>query len=202
VHRSLPLLVTLLVASASPASATAVLDQQQTTHDGSWVAVGVPGYEGATFTAGLSGLLTQLDAYLSKRGDPGDITLEIHSCSGGIPVALLGSLTYPSSVITTSDGVFDWHAFDLSSLAISVVAGAQYAYAFRAQVYNNDPNYLMVTVCGLDPYAGGGYVFQYPWVNDGIPVVDTFNDGVFRTWVNAPTAVRDTGWGGVKALFR
>jgi hypothetical protein len=76
-----------------------------------------------TFTAGKTGLLTQIQ--LSMRATGGDIGLQIEATTGGLPNGTVVATT----VHTSPANISGWCAFSLVS-PIAVIAGTKYAIVF------------------------------------------------------------------------
>ena len=76
-----------------------------------------------TFTAGETGLLTQVQ--LSMRATGGDIGLQIEATTGGLP----NGTVLATTVNTSPSNISGWCAFSLVS-PIPVIAGTKYAIVF------------------------------------------------------------------------
>ncbi|HEX7490647.1 MAG TPA: hypothetical protein VF337_02970 [Candidatus Limnocylindrales bacterium] len=76
-----------------------------------------------TFTAGKTGLLTQIQ--LSMRATGGDIGLQIEATTGGLP----NGTVLATTVHTSPSNISGWCAFSLAS-PIPVIAGTKYAIVF------------------------------------------------------------------------
>lgn len=76
-----------------------------------------------TFTAGETGLLTQVQ--LSMRATGGDIGLQIEATTGGLP----NGTVLATTVHTSPSNLSNWCAFSLVS-PIPVIAGTKYAIVF------------------------------------------------------------------------
>jgi hypothetical protein len=185
----------LLVSSAANAAGT--LDQQQPTTTGAAVSVGGSNWPAQTFTAGVTGRLDQVDLFVSRVGNPGDLTLQIQAVAAGVPSgAVLATTTVPQSGITSS---FTWLSVPLASPA-QVTAGAQYAIVLSAP---SPPgiNFYGWSIGAFDaPYAGGKLTLS---ITSGATwgafaaIFDTW-DTAFKTYVSqAPSSIADClkdGW--------
>jgi hypothetical protein len=125
----------LCVIAVVPAAARAALDQSQTApFDGGATIYGLSP-EAQTFTAGIDGRLYQVDLLLFRRGDPGDLTVEVRALSGGVPSTVLASATVPQNNVLLAPG--GWVSVALSPSAPSSV-GTEYAIVLSAP--NADPD--------------------------------------------------------------
>jgi hypothetical protein len=133
-------------------------------------------WQGETFTAGLSGLLSQL--VLPVWQDPAYATgvkLDVFSYSGTSLGTLLGTITVPSSAVPDGQGGgAAWpppstppfaFSVNLASLGIDLAAGSQYAIAASATVPypagkgGNGIVWLGSNPAGPDNYTGGHEFF-------------------------------------------
>ena len=120
-----------------------------------------------TFTAGLSGLLTGLDAAVAR--DTASLSaIRILSTTAGLPATVLGTLA-----LSISQGPGDFFV-DLTSLGVQVVANTTYAYEFQGSG--------SLEWMATGSYAGGANLYQSgnagAWTDSG-------NDARFRTHVDA-----------------
>jgi uncharacterized repeat protein (TIGR01451 family) len=173
--------LTLLAAAAAQATPTGTLDQQQTDGSGGAFFFGQFGGDSSTlaqtFTAGLSGVLDQVDLRLGDMTGPA--TVEIHTVddTGAPGSAVLAS----TSVAPVTD--YTWVEAAFSSPA-TVVAGTKYAIVVRpaGRAGWND------SAVG-DPYpAGEPYrsVESSPW-----GALDSDRDFTFKTYVTVPPPAAD-----------
>lgn len=186
--RTFGVALALVVAVATgPAQASSPVDQSQTiVGDGGmgiwsspwslWVA--------QTFTAGVTGDLTQVDLLLFRINNPGDLTVQIESVNGGVPSGIvLTSTTVPQSSVWES---FTWVQVTLGP--IPVTAGTQYAIVLSAANASLDPYnpYGWVFVPQGDPYAPGALMISTDtggnWRGGG-----DGGDTGFKTYVSPPT---------------
>ncbi|MBD3672113.1 MAG: hypothetical protein HUJ26_01190 [Planctomycetaceae bacterium] len=90
--------------------------------------------EGAAqeFPASQSGVLTTLEASVTKSSGGAPLVVTIYESNNGLPGASLGSVSIPESEISTWNDLPDppIQPFDLSSANISVEAGRNYIVAF------------------------------------------------------------------------
>ena len=116
--------MTVGVAAVAPSVAQAgTLDQEQTAMYGFW-GVGVGSTPAQTFTASRSGRLDRVDLGLFKRGNPGDLTVQIRGVNAdGTPSAtVLGSTTVPAATIG-----FDAQQWLSVPISAPSAAGTKYA---------------------------------------------------------------------------
>ena len=112
-----------LVAAAPSVAQAGTLDQQQTALVGFW-GVGVDYTVAQTFTASRSGRLDRVELGLFRRGNPGDLTVQIRGVNAdGTPSAtVLGSTTVPAATIGLD--AQQWLSVPISAPS---VAGTKYA---------------------------------------------------------------------------
>ncbi len=189
------ILISTVVLLPIEVAAAGTLDQQQTqvNHDVNLVNFGgATNFHAQTFTAGLTGSLTEVDLIIACQtggltgcASNGAITVEIHS--GSPAGALLGS----SSLVPTASNPPVWNgippipsvfvAFTFSSP--SVVAGNVYAVVITAAP-NSPPGGTLYTLgdSSGDPYAGGQEYYnnnEAGWNAGGIEGYDL----AFKTFV-------------------
>ncbi len=185
--RMLVLVGMLLAFGVAPAQAQQTLDQQQPTTTG--LAYGVPPQPSGlaqTFTAGLTGTLTQVDVFISNNQYTltplPPLIVEIRDTVGGVPgnTVLATATVQPAAV--TAAGYFV--SVTLAPGA-PVVAGMQYAIVLSqtATTPALDPNragfYAWAILQGGDPYpAGEPYALSSPRTRLG-----ALDDFAFRTYV-------------------
>jgi hypothetical protein len=160
----------MLTVATQTATATPVVDQAQLLAN-----TGIPWPDdvpnGQSFTAGLSGQLTEVDFYSNGPNTGGTATLKLYS-GDGLGGSVLGSIndtfgsTPPDSPIS----------FDVSSLNISVSAGS--IYTFDIAAFTGQQQVLADT---SNPYAGGRQ-YDNPSYYGNNPSWDL----TFRTFVNVP----------------
>ena len=141
------------------------------------------GVKGAaqTFTAGLSGLLTQVDLRLARASWTTEaISIEIHATEPG------GALLAVSNPVLAAEvplePTFDWVAFTFAAPA-SVTPGQMYAIVLPPDIVTDDidPTYLWAGT-GADVYADGVTWDQYVGDPTWHPYVFG-DDRTFRTYV-------------------
>lgn len=175
------------------AASAGTLDQQQPTAGDPAGIVGPssssPQSLAQTFTAGLSGLLDQVDLFLDDHFGPpsttGPLTVEIRDTTGGFPGSIvLASASVPESSVPTTPAAFVAVTF---AAPATVSAGVQYAivaYTGGFDVYN-------WWTANADVYAGGQACRSLasppgPWSCFGTV------DLAFRTYVAVPPALPTT----------
>src|SRR5436190_13386268 len=173
---------TLLVQPAAGQAGT--LDQSQPLGPNTSGAFGGTVTVAQTFTAGVTGSLTQVNLMLQAVAAPGPVTVEIRNvATGGVPNAgpAIGVGTLPATSIPPVTGVGAFISFPLSTPA-PVVAGTQYAIV----VLNPNPVSLIVYFSPVDVYPGG-VAFQTLAAPGGpfmaVPTVDL----AFQTFVSTGT---------------
>ncbi len=174
--------LTLLAAAVAHAAPTGTLDQQQPDTSGGEVLFGGVGDTALaqTFTAGLSGVLDQVDLRLHAVGSGSLATVEIRAVdSSGAP----GSDVLASTTVAPNfSGVWVEAAF---SSPATVAAGTQYAIVVRSAGLAA----WRISALGGDPYPGG-----QPYSSaDGVPWVATTGtyDQAFKTYVTPPPPAAD-----------
>ncbi|MGI4875558.1 MAG: tail fiber domain-containing protein [Janthinobacterium lividum] len=122
---------------------TAALDQQQTS--GGALAGGTDQWQ--SFTAGVSGNLTQLDLYLSSptgaNGAPGTLSIYAGEGTGG---TLLATQAIVYNVVSYGS----YQTYSLTT-PVAVVAGQKYTYRFQTPTISTQFTYYATA----NPYAGG-----------------------------------------------
>jgi Ca2+-binding RTX toxin-like protein len=173
----------LLFASAAPASA-GTLDQQQTSSNSKLSAGLFTAQSGAqTFSAGLSGVLDQADLKLYKEGTPPTtVTVEIRNTSAGNPgTTVLASGTIPTSTIGTDfAGAFAPVTF---ATPAPVTAGTQYALVAWSPGASAD-DVVWLSQHGGNVYPSGGFFISHETDPPGGTWTETAgNDFAFKTYV-------------------
>lgn len=200
---------------AAPASAVPVLDQQFDPLGVATFSAGIYATlsRAQTFTAGLTGTLTGVSIMLNEQTALGGLfTLSILNAVGGRPVgsgATLFSQSYEVAGLPYGPWNFDDRFFDLSSAAISVVAGTQYALAVTYAGVNGAPTgpgiWLLWDASNRSNYERGA-LFQgdgdlvTTWAVDSLEIG---YDVSFKTYVDtARSTVPEpaTGWLAMLAL--
>jgi hypothetical protein len=180
IKAALALVGCCIAALSAPAPAMAgTLDQEQASSTGHFEFGGEDGYEGQTFTAGISGLLDQVDLRIATSSPTCGVTIEIRNVTGGLPTNVLAIQVIPPGSLPTSTTPPIPFTSVIFSNPATVVAGTQYAIALSANE----------TACGQggkecsNPYAGGTNVYT---VGGGPWTTDTQCDLAFRTYVATP----------------
>jgi uncharacterized repeat protein (TIGR01451 family) len=130
-----------------------VVDQQNTSVIGSGFGINSTDWAGQTFTAGVSGLLTEADVYLfcfECTGTTPDLTVSIRATSGNLPTGPDLATGTIGGFATGSGGYFK----TTFATPLSITAGTSYAIVLRA---NSDPSagtYAYVVSSG-NPYPNG-----------------------------------------------
>jgi hypothetical protein len=171
------LLMGLVIAPSVSAAGT--LDQSQTTLNSGSVAVAQANVAGQTFTAGITGLLDQVDIAVQQFGSPGDLTVQIRVVlpdGTPSPVVLATAQVPVASVSSTLTFV----SVPLTPPAVSV-AGTQYAIVLIAPLAGTGSIYRWGLAAG-DLYPAGRQLLS---ITAG--ATWTFNDpgfdAGFRTYV-------------------
>jgi hypothetical protein len=116
-------------------------------------------------TAGVSGVLTQLDLFVMEQ--PGTFALTLYN---GAPLQN-GPAAYTTILTLTPDS--GWTSIDLSAAGFSVVAGSQFTFGIRATE-------LLLNCCGLaittNQYSNGAFYINGTEQTAGY-------DFAFRTYV-------------------
>jgi hypothetical protein len=136
------------------------IDQQNTTVTNSGFGFTSTSWAGQTFTAGVTGQLTQVDVDLFCSGCTGttpNLTLSIRATSGGLPTgADMASATIPGF----SSGSGGYFSASFGSPP-TLTAGTQYAIVIRAVSNPSAGIYAYVCSCtspNSNPYANGSRV--------------------------------------------
>lgn len=135
---------------------------------------------GQSFTVGVTGQLTEIDAELDypNYGTNATFTMQLVQLSGGLPTgSVLGTV---SQTLGYGQG---FYAFDFTSQDIFVTNGEQLAYVFTAADFSR-----WLSSSG-DSYASGTSYMEFPGATDGSPTSWTAKnyDAYFQTRVD-PTA--------------
>lgn len=168
-------LVALIAATAASAvTSGAVLDQSAAEGGcSSGVGFGPPTFSKAqTFTAGLTGLLTDVVLPLSNYAGV-DLTVSITTVSGGIPATVLSTTDVPAGAVGTTETSYDV-AFGSPA---SVVAGTQYAVTLSS----TSSGEWEWGCNSSDVYAGGQGLYNSGGGWNGIGF-----DHAFQTYVGQP----------------
>jgi hypothetical protein len=180
---ALALSATVVMAMPAAAVAAGTLDQSNTSlFPNSFYGFSDTGgfKQGQTFTAGLTGLLDQVDVNVGSNGNgtSGSAVLAIFATSGGLPTGT--ALT--SEVITGVDSAVSWVQVPLTT-SVPSAAGTQYAIVLTSP----DPTEWSWGLSG-DDYAGGTSITITPFVCCGWLV--SSGDKGFKTYVTstAPAA--------------
>src|SRR4051812_1534517 len=171
---------TALFLGATSSASAGTLDQQQTSSNANGALL--PDQTPAqTFTAGISGVVDQVDLKLIKLGTPPATTVEIRNVAAGKPGStVLASASIPGSAVGTT-AAFVPATFTTPA---PVTAGTQYA------IVAYGPGVGGANVTGWEyqsatnPYPNGSMFVT----NEAIPPVDTFSefptsDLAFKTYV-------------------
>jgi hypothetical protein len=186
---------------AAPGSAgqqAPTLDQEQTqSSDPPYeIGTGGPGLVGKfevaqTFTAGLTGPMSQIDVQLSNYNTPCAVTVEIHSALGnGDP----SGEVLASEVLSAADLPDSGNAFVsvMFTEPANVVAGTQYAVV----LYTPDAPCARVRAASNTSYSGGNVLVRNFFVTWIPQVID---DLAFRTYVLTSGGGPGGGGGGDQA---
>ncbi len=182
--RNITLLAALSIGGTASVTAAPIIDQSQAATDGG-VAFWSDLQQAQTFTAGITGQLTQLDVPLGLSrgvGFTGDETAYISLVEWGtnMPGTVLGS----TSVLLS--GASTLQSLDLTSENIFLTAGSMYAFVLSNDLtYYNLPdpyrNTGIQVQWSTDPYTEGSLWTRYStgWAER------SGTDTVFTTYVNA-----------------
>ncbi|MHC4445535.1 MAG: hypothetical protein ACYTF1_23560, partial [Planctomycetota bacterium] len=137
-----------------------------------------------TFTVGITGVLTRVDALIYRRFNTSvDLLFDIRRTNAGVPTEsdddTLASLAVPASSVPTT---IQFCTFDISSFYVSVTVGDVLAIVFRTPPGAGiNETYSWVGLLG-DPYSPGSPFFRNPSAGfDNWSVL--FGDSGFRTFV-------------------
>lgn len=196
------------LATAPIASAAGTLDQFETRIDGS-SNITETVWEGQTFTAGITGLLDQVDVGLARQGSSGPLTVQIRTVmpDGAPSNVVLATATLPeASVSTTTIGFV---SVPLTP-GTAAVAGTQYAIVLGAPLAVDPAFYALGEACGVsvvpqpcsgDPYPGGRALVSHTSAATWSLYSQTF-DTAFRTYVvpSVPVVVAEAPFAGLLPL--
>ena len=156
---------------AGAASGQQQLDQEQLLYNGGMSARTLPGYTvWQSFTAGLSGTLTQIDMGFFNDMS-GDGVLRIYSGSGTAG-ALLQMQSVP--VVGVTQPQVTWNSW---AVGVPVTTGLEYTFELTPNSLTL-PDPYGVCLGDPNPYPGGEL-----GLNDPSGSYETNFDAVFRTWV-------------------
>jgi len=135
-------------------------------------------WRGQTFTPSVSHMLTQVKLRMSRRNDPGTVTVSIRLTSAGVPTGgdLAGMVqTFNGALISSSTWVGEWVTITFPSSCLAA-AGVMLAIIFRAPT-GDDTNCVRMLMEDPDPYAAGAQVTS---ANSGSSWAATEYDGYFQ----------------------
>jgi hypothetical protein len=135
---------------------------------------------GQSFTAGVSGRLSEIDLFSNGPNTGGTAVMSIFSGSG-FGGTLLGSVTVTFGSTPPSNPI----AFDVSSLGINQTAGSVYTFGITS--FTGSQQLLADTA---NPYAGG-IEYNNPTFYGSTPTWDL----MFATYVPEPSSVALIGLG-------
>lgn len=170
----------LILFLASSTFAVPMIDQA---HDITQSVGGILVYAGntpaQTFTAGASGLLSQVDVRLRKEsGDIGDLALELWPVVGAGPAGSTPLFSVPIDTGQVPFGSADYVSVDVSAGGLALQPGEEYAIAVRGTTGLDDPNAIWDR--GNPDYLGGGKFSRFgSW-----EIESATSDYGFRTWVD------------------
>lgn len=132
-----------------------------------------------TFTAGASGVLSQVDVLLYRNaGDIGDLALEIWPVVADGPAGSTPLWSSPIDTNSVPTGSSDYVAVDVSAGGLFMTPGEQYAIAVNGSAGLSDP--YAVWTSGFPGYTSGDQFSRSgAWTNAS----GQFDYG-FRTWVD------------------
>ncbi len=165
--------LTLLAAAVAHAAPTGTLDQQQTDTSNTWWGGFGPLFEprswavAQTFTAGLSGVLNQVDLRLKSMEGPATIAIYTVDSTGAPGSTVLASTTVAPVAAEA------WVEAAFSSPA-TVAAGTKYAIVVRSDATGD---WLLSE--STDPYPAGDSYYSV----DAAPWRELDRDHVFKTYV-------------------
>lgn len=179
----------ITVFTTPSAKAVSVLDQSQLIADG-YANFGNSVERAQGFTAGISGLLTQIDVSFDSliSASNSDLEISIYHATGGVPnETALGTIIAPFESLQIG-----FTAFDVSSLGIYVDVGDALAFGMRTTadaVFSAN----VAASSDSDPYSGGAVFMRdetggvgagyLDWVKSpDIPPTEV--DITFRTYVD------------------
>jgi hypothetical protein len=177
------LAIAVLVECVSlPTSIAETLDQQYDVSPSATADTASPfGQEIAqTFTVGIAGTLTRIDAQLVRIfGTGGTAIFTLYDTSGGVPNVVLDTSSLNWDAIPTTG--FDFQSFDVSSLAIPVSVGQVLAFGIKS---SGETGFGLRSSFNQNPYAGGESRFRAlsvppgPWTS-----FSPSHDYGFKTYV-------------------
>ena len=177
--------VLVLAVSGTAANAAPILDQSYTVSPVNFgAAVFVQNSRAQTFTAGVSGLLSQVDLQLWREtGTTADLTVEVRRTSSGLPLLGAGDLLGTATVTAAQVGVTGFStafvSVSFSGVPIAISAGDVLALVLTSTASSPSNWYLWATaVSGAPGYAGGTGFYRQ---SGGTFVAE--NDSGFRTYV-------------------
>jgi hypothetical protein len=152
-----------------------VLDQQQTQYDSGISARSLVGYQiGQSFTARVSGTLTEIDVgFFNPINGIG--TISVYSGQGNSGTLIDNTLV---SVKSSSIGSLNWNAFTVNAPS---AAGQQYTFLFTPYLTTIPDPYGIAAASG-NPYLGGASVF----IDPSGAYIETAFDLDFKTYVSVP----------------
>ena len=174
------LLCPMLFLVTASAVATPMLDQSHVVTQSTGGRIIYAGDSPAqTFTAGASGLLSQVDVLLNRdAGDIGQLALEIWPVVAGGPagsIPLYSTFIDPNLVPT---GTATYVSVNVAAGGIGVLPGQQLAIAVNGTAGLDAPN--AAWIAGLPEYAAGGKFDRFgSW-----EIASSDHDYGFRTWVD------------------
>ncbi len=163
------------------AHAAVQVDQQNDVTSNATSSSAAGNYGGQSFTAGLTGRLTQIDVQVSRSGSSGPLTVGVYATSGGLPTgSALASQTIPQADLPT---LAEWFSVMFSSPA-NVVAGTQYAFALQAPS-TGEGALVQFSAVTPETYAGGILLDNGPsaWAANTVSA-----DMIFRTYVDVASS--------------
>ncbi len=178
-------LTTLLALAAVSASAVEVLDQQNDVNPSATADSTSGGVQeqAQTFTVGVAGTLSRIAVQINFPGfgSPGSAYLTVYNTSGGLPNAVLGTASLPSSAIPS--GGYAFQSFDVSSYAIPVHVGDVLAYGVTSTL---DSYFFLRSTFDHSTYPGGQSYYRAatPWT-----AYSPSHDGGFQTYVVAAAGI-------------
>lgn len=165
---------------ASAAPATPMLDQSNViTQSTGGRIIYAGGSPGQVFTAGVGGLLSQIDVLMRRdAADIGTLSLEVWPVSTVGPAGATPLFSVPIDPALVPVGTSNYVSVDVQSGGLSVTPGEKYAITLSGSSILGNPSASWWG--GLPYYSGGGlYTFDGSWRNEGPDY-----DYGFRTWVD------------------
>jgi PEP-CTERM motif len=180
-----------VLAAVGHASAAETLDQQNDVNGSATADSAGPFSQevGQTFTVGVVGTLSRIEAQLSRPGfsSGGTVILTVHNTSAGVPSASLCTAALPWDAIPTTG--FGYQSFDVSSFAIPVHVNDVLAFGIKS---SGDALFLLRSTFSMSTYAGGETMYRVlssppgPWTS-----FSPSHDSGFRTYVlSSPAGVQ------------